>query len=346
MVRPGNVAASRDSSRRLGARRGPVALLLLAALAPATAVGQRAPQPVFTELFAYDPAVPSQLLAKWLISSQLDSKLQPLRVGVVEDPSGKTVGRVTVHEGDGLDNASAAMLQARRYVCDSEGSRAAEMEAEPGGIVPSERAEIQVRSDRAIGAGELVKFGQPVWYRFSFKIAGDWPQDLPAAGRTPCRTVIHQIKQDSFKGGNSCNASPFLKIEARPLGKEVRFFAQVAAGAPCAQPPMMMRAQICRRDLPRESWTTVQVRLNPADDASGRVDIWLNGAFCGAYQGPMADRDYGARRNGAPFINAQPRFGIYRDWRAETQTIYFDRIMFWNADPAGNPDWSVSPPPG
>jgi hypothetical protein len=99
MLRPGNVAASRDSSRRLGARRGPVALLLLAALAPATAVLQRAPQPVFTELFAYDPAVPSQLLGKWL--------------GVVEDPSGKTVGRVTVHDGDGLDNASAAMLQAR-----------------------------------------------------------------------------------------------------------------------------------------------------------------------------------------------------------------------------------------
>ena len=61
------------------------------------------------------------------------------------------------------------MLQARRYVCDSEGSRAAEMEAEPGGVVPSERAEIQVRSDRATGAGELVKFGQPVWYRFSFE---------------------------------------------------------------------------------------------------------------------------------------------------------------------------------
>jgi len=86
--------------------------------------------------------------------------------------------------------------------------------------------------------------------------------------------------------------------------------------------------------------------LNPAHDASGRVDIWLNGAFCGAYQGPMADRDYGARRNGAPFINAQPRFGIYRDWRAETQTIYFDKIMFWNADPAGHPDWNMSPPPG
>jgi hypothetical protein len=346
MVPTGKIAASRGSRSGLDARRGPAALLLLAAFAPATPAAPPTPQPVFTELFAYDPAAPSQLLKKWLISSQLDSELQPLRVGVVEDPIGKTVGRVTVQEGDGLVGAREAMLEARRYVCDREGSRAAAMEAEPGGVVPSERAEIQVRSDRATGAGEVVKFGQPVWYRFSFKIAGDWPQDVPVAGRQPCRTVIHQIKQDSFKGGKSCNASPFFKIEARPLGERVRFFAQVAAGAPCAQPPMVMRAQICRRDLPRESWTTVQVRLNAAQDASGRVDIWLNGAFCGDYQGPMADRDNGARRNGAPFINAQPRFGIYRDWRSETQTIYFDKIMFWKTDPAGHPDWSVSPPPG
>ena len=219
------------------------------------------------------------------------------------------------------------------------------MEAEPSGVVPSERAEIQVRSDRATGTAELVKFGEPVWYRFSFKIAGDWPQDVPVAGRQLCRTVIHQIKQDSFKDGKSCDASPFFKIEARPLGDRVRFFAQVSSGTPCAPSPMAMRAQICSRDLPRESWTTVQVRLNPAHDVSGRVDIWLNGTFCGTYHGPMADRDYGARRNGTPFINAQPRFGIYRDWRAETQTIYFDKIMFWNADPSGHPDWGVSPPP-
>jgi hypothetical protein len=347
MMRMGNVAASRGSSPRLDGRLGTAALLIFAVLAPAMAVAQKTPQPVFTELFAYDPAAPSQLLGKWRISSQLDSKLQPLRVGVVEDPIGKTVGRVMVQEGDGLEGASDAMLQTRRYVCDSKGSRAAAMEAEPGGVVPSERAEIQVRSDRVTGAGELVKFGQPVWYRFSFKIAGNWPQDVPAAGRQPCRTVIHQIKQDSFTGGKPCNASPFFKIEAQPLGERVRFFAQVAAGAPCAQPPMVMRTQICRRDLPRESWTTVQVRLNPAHDANdGRVDIWLKGEFCGTYQGPMADPDYGARRNGMPFINAQPRFGIYRDWRAETQTIYFDKIMFWNANPGGNPDWGMSRPPG
>ena len=220
-------------------------------------------------------------------------KLQPLRVGVVEDPIGKTVGRITVQEGDELDGASEVMLQARRYVCDSAGSRAAAMEAEPGGVVPSERAEIQVTTDRATGAGELVKFGELVWYRFSFKVAGDWPQDVPAAGRQPCRTVIHQIKQDSFTGGKSCNASPFFKIEARPLGERVRFFAQVAAGAPCAQPPMVTRTQICWRDLPRESWTTVRVRLNPAHNPNdGRVDIWINGAFCGTYQGPMADPHY------------------------------------------------------
>ena len=36
-----------------------------------------------------------------------------------------------------------------------------------------------------------------------------------------------------------------------------------------AQPPMVMRAQICRRDLPRESWTTVHARINSAHNASG-----------------------------------------------------------------------------
>ena len=87
------------------------------------AAAQRTPQPIFTELFTYDPATPSQLLGKWLSSSQLDSKLQPLRVGVVEDRIGKTVGRITVEEGDGLTGANEAMLQARDYICNSEGSR-------------------------------------------------------------------------------------------------------------------------------------------------------------------------------------------------------------------------------
>src|SRR6516165_4681457 len=230
------------------------------------------------------------------------------------------------------DAAGEALhLQQRGLARGGGGGRAWRRRAERAGGDPSE---IRPRDRR-----RLVKFGELVWYRFSFKIARDWPHDVPVVGRHPCRTVIHQVEQDSFKDGKSCDASPFFKIEARPLGERVRFFGQVATGTPCARPPTVTRSQICQRDLPRESWTTVQVRLNPAHDASGRVDVWLNGTFCGAYEGPMADRDYGARRNGAPFIDAQPRFGIYRDWRAETQTIYFDKIMFWNADPSGHPDW-------
>jgi hypothetical protein len=89
----------------------------------------------------------------------------------------------------------------------------------------------------------------------------------------------------------------------------------------------------------------VNVQLVPAQDASGRADIWLNGAHCGAYRGSMGDPEYGVRRNGVPFIDTQPRFGIYRDWRAETQTVYFDKIMFWDADPTGHPDWGVGAPP-
>ena len=34
-----------------------------------------------------------------------------------------------------------------------------------------------------------------------------------------------------------------------------------------------------------------------------------------------------------------------RDWRAETQTIYFDKIVFWNAEPTGHPDWGADPTP-
>jgi hypothetical protein len=138
MVQAGNVAGSRGSGPGHHARRL-ATLLLVTTLASATAVAQRAPHPIFTELFVYDPAEPSRLLGKWRISSQLDSKLRPLRAGVVADLTGKTVGRVTVQEGDGLDGANEAMRQTRRYVCDREGSRAKALEAEPGGVVPSER---------------------------------------------------------------------------------------------------------------------------------------------------------------------------------------------------------------
>jgi hypothetical protein len=48
------------------------------------------------------------------------------------------------------------------------------------------------------------------------------------------------------------------------------------------------------------------MRADAPHDASGRVDIWLNGAFCGAYRGPMADRENGTRRDGAALILYKP----------------------------------------
>jgi Polysaccharide lyase len=319
--------------RRAGARLGAALLLAAAPIGAAAAP----PEPVFVEDFALDPAAPSRWLERWVVSPLLAPELRPLRVAIVSDPVGRTVGRVTVEEGDALEGATDAMRAAKDYVCDDAGSHAADMP-----VAPSERAEIQVRTDRATGAGDLVRFGEWVWYRFAFKLGADWPRETPAAGRVPCRTVIHQVKQDSFKDGASCGASPFFKIEARPLGERVRFFAQVTSGAACATPPNVRRRQICVVDAAlRDTWTTVQVRLFPAQDASGRADIWLNGVHCGSYRGPMGDAVDGARRDGVPVVNVQPRFGIYRDWRAATQTLYFDRIMFWNADPAGHPGWRV-----
>jgi hypothetical protein len=312
-------------------------ILFIAGVAPA--LGEP-PQPVFREDFAYAPGLLP--LDKWVIPPNRDRS----RLTIVSDPTGRTVLRVTVQEGDVLDGATDAMRQAKSYVCDREGSRAPAMEAAPGGVAPTERTEIQVRTNAATGAGEVVKFGAPVWYRFSFKLAADWPRDVPAAGRIPCRTVIQQVKQDSFKDGVSCGASPFFKIEARPMGDGARFVAQIATGAPCASPPRIKRVQICVTNaVRRDVWTDVNVRLYPALDASGQADIWLNGVRCGSYRGPMGDAQNGARRDGLPVVNTQPRFGIYRDWRAETQTIYFDRIVFWNADPAGHPDWGVAVPP-
>jgi len=297
-VRLDNFAASWGSSPGRDAKRGPAALLLLVALAPAMAVAQ--PQPVFTELFAYDPSAPSQLLGKWLISSQLDSKSQPLRVGVVEDRIGKTVGRITVQEGDGLAGANEAMLQARDYICNSEGSRAAAVEAEPGGVVPSERAEIQVRSDRATDAGELVKFGEPCGTASpsrSLTTGRTTFRSWDASSAAPSSTKSSKIPS---RAGN--RATPALSSRSKRVHSATACVSSrrwpLAHHAPPS--PMVTRAQICRRDLPRESWTTVQVRLNPAHDASGQVDIWLNGTFCGTHQGPMADRAM------APAATARP----------------------------------------
>jgi hypothetical protein len=321
-----------------------VALICFAGQSGRASDGQRAAAPVFAETFAYDAATGGEFLRRWSLTRSLDGAIGALRASIVADPIGKNVARITVRSQEALEEADEVTIQSRRYVCDTQGSRANAMEAEPGGTVPTERTEIQIKRESEAPAGDLVRFGVPVWYRFSFKVGDDWPQDQIVPGRTPCRTVIHQIKQDSYKDGESCGASPFFKIEARPFGTHIRFFAQAAAGSAC-RPGQVRRTQFCIvDDLDLDTWVNVNVRLYPALDAGGEADVWLNGRHCGAYRGPMGDAEYGARRDGQPYVNVQPRFGIYRDWRAETQTIYFDKILFWNVEPAGHPDWAVGLP--
>jgi len=321
--------------------RRALALILLLFAAPAAAVLAAAPKPIFIERFAYDPADLRPLTDKWFIADGLAAAMRAGRIGVVAEPGGQSVLRVSVHDGDALAGAKLVPGEPRGYVCDGEGSRALQMEA-AGGVAPSERSELQLKHDRATGAGELVRFGETIWYRFDFKLGTDWPSDGMRPDRVPCRTVIHQIKQDAFRNGASCSASPFFKVEARPSRKGAQFFAQVTSGTACTTPPAVRRVPLCIRDVPRDVWVRLNVRLHVAQDDTGRADVWLDGLHCGSYHGPMGDPLDGARRDGRPIVNAQPRFGIYRDWRAETQTIYFDHIAFWNADPSGHPDWGLS----
>lgn len=317
--------------------------LSLGAVVPAAGAANP-PEPIFVEDFVYGAAGgPQRLVERWVVSGGLQPDVQARRIVPIWDHDlGRMVARISVQKDDALSGARPDVA-ANLFVCHQDGSRMHEMEGRPGGIAPTERAEMQIRHNHETRAGELVQFGETTWYRFAFKIAGDWPNDRPADGRPACRTVIHQIKQDSFDGERSCNASPFFKIEARPLDGRALFFAQVTFGSPCTAPAAVRRVLFCVvEDLRRETWHRVNVRLFPSH-ADGHADVWLNGRHCGVYRGPMADAEFGAMRQGSPMINVQPRFGLYRDRRAETQTMYIDRIMFWSADPHGHPDWAAEP---
>jgi hypothetical protein len=255
MVRPGNVAVSRGSSPGLDTRRGLTALLLLAALAPATAVAQRTPQPVFTELFAYDPAAPSQLLEKWLISSRLDSKLQRLRVGVVEDPSGKTVGRVTVQEGDGLDDVSGAVaagqalcLRQRGLARGGAGGRAWRRRAQRAG---GDSGKIRPR-DRRRRAGEIRPARVvPLLLQDRRRLAAGHP-----GGGTPALPHRHPPDQAGFLQGREV-------VQRQPLLQD--------RGAAARRARALLRAGGRRRTL-RPAADGVARAALPARPAAGELD--------------------------------------------------------------------------
>ncbi len=301
-------------------------VVLALAAAPAAAA------PDFVERFDGDAAA---FARRWAISGGLDPAVRAARVRPELDADGRPLLRIRVEPGDALDPPGGAL------VCTPAGSDAARMEA-TGGEAANERVEIQMRADRASGAGEVVRFGETVWYRFAFRIPADNPRDAPEGGRETCRTVVHQVKQDAARDGVSCGASPFFKVEARPYGAGVRVFAQVAAGSACARPAVVARTRLCEADRATDRWIDLRVRLRPAHDASGELDLWLDGVPCARYRGPMGDAHDGMRRAGAPFVNVQPRFGIYRDHRAEPQGIDLRDVAVWTRDPAGEPEWGLA----
>jgi len=64
--------------------------------------------------------------------------------------------------------------------------------------------------------------------------------------------------------------------------------------------------------------TVASIRPNAND---GRVDLCSTARSLASYQGPMSILTM-RRRNGAPYINAQPRFGIYATGRGDPDDLF------------------------
>ena len=229
-----------------------------------------------------------------------------------------------------------------RVSCPRSGERAdaLRIEVRPGdaydpnpGDLPSERVEIQARR-------ELVRFDQTTWYRFRFRLPAPWPTRVN-------RTVIHQVKQniearlEIAQGGHCPAANPFFKIEAgwRDEVGGPAFVVKTRgtdncrdgqSGVPVCGPWALQPGQ----------WHLVQVRMRPSlREGDSDLQVWLDGRACPRQTGRLGYADAGRRdKDGRPMIDAQPRFGIYRDALPGTvQAIEFADLTFWQADPG--PAW-------
>ena len=282
------------------------ALIVFAALSTAGA-GMAAPlEPVFRADFETSCADATL----WRISDLLDRATQPDRIRCVEVSGGE--GRralaITVQPGDAYD-------------------------ANPGSN-PTERAEIQLKA-------ELIQFDRTTWYSFLFRVESPWLDKKN-------RTVIHQIKQNidprfqKGKGGDEVcdSANPFFKIEVDSNGSTPVFRAKTAGTFGCGD--SVGQARFCG-DWPIEAdaWHRVNVMIRPSQTpGDSRLQLWLNGRACPLHTGVLGYPRCGISRDGLPFIDTQPRFGIYRDALAgRSQTILFDDIAFWSAPPTGDAAW-------
>jgi len=289
--------------------------LLLAVLASAPASTLAAAgevQPVLAEDFREACAEgPAPRLSLWRVSGGLDRALRSQRLGCRPTAADGQALRIEVRPGDAYD-------------------------PNPGGN-PTERVEIQARQ-------ELVQFDRPVWYAFRFRLQPPWTETA-----SENRTVIHQVKQNIEEdheiayGGHCPSANPFFKIEAgyRAALSGPGFVVKVRGTENCRDGGAP--ETVCGPwPLAAGAWHRVRVALKPSQRAgTGYLQVWLDGRACPVYRGIFGYVDFGKRLvDGTPFIDAQPRFGIYRDaLPGQVQAIELAELLFWDADPAGDRRW-------
>jgi len=284
-------------------------LVTLLALAPAPPA--RAGGPVFAQDFARECAsAEAPDLSAWKISAALDPALRPLRLTCAALGAGSHGLRIEVRPRDAYDAGSP-------------------------GDNPTERVEMQIRR-------ELVKFDEPVWYTFRFRLEAPWPELVN-------RTVIHQIKQNIAeaaaldRGGPCSAANPFFKIEAgyRAETGSAAFVTKVRGTDNCRDGKAGI--QKCGPwPLTIGEWHRVHVALKPSQ-REGETDlrVWLDGRACPRVTSALGYLDHGVRdARGKPVVDTQPRFGLYRDAHTGSQAIDFADIAFWQQNPAGDPAWS------
>ncbi|WP_137930722.1 heparin lyase I family protein [Mesorhizobium comanense] len=278
---------------------------LLSASTPGRASAENAVgafSPDLKELCAPDPHDPP---AQWLISKQLSPDSWASRFSC-DAPASSTILRISVHPGDAANPNPDDK--------------------------PTERVEAQVRQ-------EVVKFDQPTWYHFRFRLEAPWQG-------TDNRTVIHQVKQDipyadQLPKGDCHAAIPLFAVQARRSPTGADFLARVHGAKDCNQGKSKTICGPWHVDV--GTWNDVNVLLKPSlADGASEVRVWFNGRSCKPYFGILGYADHGARDGaGHPFIDTQPRFGIYRDALSDiTQTIGFSDISFWSSAPTRDPAWS------
>lgn len=176
----------------------------------------------------------------------------------------------------------------------------------------TERFELTLQRPQVVLGGE-------VWYAFALRVPGNFPT-------VATRTLIHQFKENvrpvppNLPAGvkHCAKASPAFALY---LERGRTLVALTTSSTACDH----TRHVVSERKLEPDRWYEVMVHTRPAHDASGFVDLYLDGELIGGYRGIMGYVCHGLGR-----IDTQPRFGIYRDAHPEVgpATLYYDAIRF------------------